>query len=105
MHRKKHTVTLASDPVLIRCDDVSKWKHFPRYWPFAKGIHRSPVDSPYQGPWHGAFFFLYVPEQTVEQTIETPGDLGHHRAHYDVTAMRSLFSLNIRLGLLFQPPV
>ena len=22
-------------------DDVIKWKHFPRYWPFARGIHRS----------------------------------------------------------------
>ena len=22
-------------------DDVIKWKHFPRYWPFVWGIHRS----------------------------------------------------------------
>ena len=22
-------------------DDVIKWKHFPRYWPFVRGIHRS----------------------------------------------------------------
>ena len=26
-------------------DDVIKWKHFPRYWPFVRGIHRSPVDT------------------------------------------------------------
>ena len=26
-------------------DDVIKWKHFPRNWPFVRGIHRSPVDS------------------------------------------------------------
>ena len=26
-------------------DDVIKWKHFPRYWPFVRGIHRSPVNS------------------------------------------------------------
>ena len=26
-------------------DDVIKWKHFPRYWPFVWGIHRSPVNS------------------------------------------------------------
>ena len=26
-------------------DDVFKWKHFPRYWPFVRGI-RSPVNSP-----------------------------------------------------------
>ena len=24
-----------------RHDDVIKWKHFPRYWPFVRGIHRS----------------------------------------------------------------
>ena len=26
--------------------DVIKWKLFPRYWPFVRGIHRSPVHSP-----------------------------------------------------------
>ena len=25
----------------IHHDDVIKWKHFPRYWPFVRGIHRS----------------------------------------------------------------
>ena len=30
-------------------DDVIKWKHFPRYWPFVGGIHRSPVNSPHKG--------------------------------------------------------
>ena len=29
----------------INHDDVIKWKHFPRYWPFMRGIHRSPVNS------------------------------------------------------------
>ena len=28
-------------------DDVSKLKHFPRYWPFLQRIHRSPVNSPH----------------------------------------------------------
>ena len=27
-------------------DDVIQWKHFPCYWPFVRGIHRSPVNSP-----------------------------------------------------------
>ena len=27
-------------------NDVIKWKHFPRYWPFVRGIHRSPVNPP-----------------------------------------------------------
>ena len=30
-------------------DDVIKWKHFPRYWPFVRGIHRSSVNSPDKG--------------------------------------------------------
>ena len=30
-------------------DDVIKWKHFPRYWPFVRGIHRWPVNSPHKG--------------------------------------------------------
>ena len=32
-------------------DDVIKWKHFPRYWPFVRWIHRSPVNSPHKGLW------------------------------------------------------
>ena len=31
-------------------DDVVKWKAFPRYWPFMKGIHRSTVNSPQKRP-------------------------------------------------------
>ena len=31
------------------CDYVIKWKHFPRYWPFVWGTHRSLVNSPYEG--------------------------------------------------------
>ena len=27
-------------------NDVIKWIHFPRYWPFVLGIHQSPVNSP-----------------------------------------------------------
>ena len=29
----------------ISHDDLIKWKHFPPYWPFVRGIHRSPVNS------------------------------------------------------------
>ena len=40
-------------------DDVIKWKHFPRYWPFVRGIHRSPVNSPHKGQWRGALMFCF----------------------------------------------
>ena len=36
--------------VSAKHDDVIKWKHFPRYWTFVRGIHRSPVNSPHKGP-------------------------------------------------------
>ena len=30
-------------------DDVIKWKYFPRYWPFVRGIHRFTVNSIHKG--------------------------------------------------------
>ena len=60
-------------------DDVIKWKHFPRYWPFVRGIHRSPVNSPHKGQWRGAFdifFHLRLNKQLSKQSwgwwFETP---------------------------------
>ena len=41
-------------------DDVIKWKHFPRYWPFVRGIHRSPVNSPHKGQWRGDLVFSLI---------------------------------------------
>ena len=48
-----------TEGVLFRHDDVIKWKHFPRYWPFVWGIHRSPVNSPHKGQWRGALMFFF----------------------------------------------
>ena len=39
-------------------DDVIKWKHFPHYWPYVRGIYRSPVNSHKKGHWRGDFFSL-----------------------------------------------
>ena len=41
-------------------DDVIKWKHFPRYWPFVRGIHRSLVNSLHRGQWRGALMFSLI---------------------------------------------
>ena len=51
-------------------DDVNKWKHFPRYWTFVRGIQWSPVDSPHKGQWRGALMCSLI--SAVEKTIETP---------------------------------
>ena len=46
--------------ICVMNDDVIKWKHFPRYWPFVRGIHRSPVNSPPKGQWWGALMFSLI---------------------------------------------
>ena len=43
-----------------RHDDVIKWNHFPRYWPFVRGIHQAPVNSPHKGQWGGALMFSFI---------------------------------------------
>ena len=40
-------------------DDVIKWKHFPRYWSFVRGIHRSPANFPHKSQWRGALTFFF----------------------------------------------
>ena len=32
----------------------------PGYWPFVRGIHRSPVNSPHKGQWRGALMFSLI---------------------------------------------
>ena len=57
-------------------DDVIKWKHFPRNWPFVRGIHRSPLDFPKKGQWRGALII----------------------SHYDVTVMDKFFLILAFIG-------
>ena len=70
---------------------VIKWKHFLRNWPFVRGIHRSPVNSPHKGQWHGALMFplICIWINSWENNREA-GDLRCCCAHYDVTVMRIL---------------
>ena len=71
-----------------------KWKHFPRYWPFVRGIHRSPVNSPHKGQWRGALMFSLICVW-IDGWINhrEAGDLRRYRAHYDVTVMVFLANL------------
>ena len=65
-----------------------KWNHFPRYWPFVRGIHRSPVNSPHKGQWRGALMFSLICTW-IDGWVNNreAGDLRRHRAHYEVTVM------------------
>ena len=69
-------------------DDVIKWKPFPRYWPFVRGIHRSPVNSPRKGQWRGALMFTLICAR-INGWVNNreAGDLRRYRAHYDVIVM------------------
>ena len=69
-------------------DDVIKWKHFPRYWQFVRGIHRSTVNSPHKGQWRGALVFSLICVWINDWVNNREaGDLSRHRGHYDVIAM------------------
>ena len=92
--------------------DVISWEHFPRYWPFVRGIQRSPVNSPRKGQWRGALmFFLICVWINGWVNNRKAGDLRRHRAHYGVTVMNSwhnrwtLQAINIANGRPFIQPI
>ena len=69
-------------------DDVIKWKQFPRNWPFVRGIHRSPVNSPHKGQWRGALMFSLICAWINDWVNNREaGDLRRNRVHYDVIVM------------------
>ena len=71
-------------------DGVIKWKHFPRYWPFVRGIHRSPVNSPHKGQWRGALMFSLICACTNGWANNREADESRrHCAHYDAIVMDS----------------
>ena len=74
--------------IVPRHDDVIKWKHFPLYWPFVRGIYRSSVNSPHKGQCRGALMFLWsAPWINGWMNYRQAGDLRRHRTHYDVIVM------------------
>ena len=95
-------------------DDVIKWKHFPRNWPFVRGIHRSPVNSPHKGQWRGALMFslIYVWINGWVNNREA-GDLRRYLVHYDVTVMlwpdlfmesEYIFAISISISIFLHSP-
>ena len=45
--------------IWVSHDEVIKWKHFPHYWPFVRGIGWFPVNSPHKGHWRRVLCFLW----------------------------------------------
>ena len=91
-HHRSINMMVADTPCIGKKihDDVIKWKHFPRYWPFVRGIHRSPVNSPHKGQWRGALMFTLICVR-INGWVNNreAGDLRRHRAHYDIIVMIS----------------
>ena len=81
------------------CPNFIIWKHFPRYWPFVRGIHRSPVNSPYKGQWRGVLMFSLICVW-INGWVNNreAGDLRRYRTHYDVIVM-GLTKPPFKLGL------
>ena len=68
------------------------WSHeiktFSALLPFARGIHRSPVNSPHKGQWRGALMFSLICVWINGWANNgEAGDSRRHHAHYDVTVM------------------
>ena len=79
-------------------DDVIKWKHFPRCWPFVRGIHRSPVYSPHKGQWHGALMNKRLSKQSWGWWFETLScPLWRHRN--DIVPSEGITESEYDLGL------
>ena len=89
--------------LLLQFKFYTWWRHqmetFPRYWPFVRGIHRSPMNYPHRGQWRGALMFSLICV-CINGWINNreAGDLRRYRAHYDVTGMNSLHCNVIRSG-------
>ena len=95
-HKLKRAFRQSQNASVIKMfEDYSKkswWRHqmetFPRNWPFVRGIHRGPVNSPHKGRWRGALMFTLICAR-VNGWVNNgkAGDLIRYRAHYDVIVM------------------
>ena len=80
---------------------ASRWRHqmetFPRNWPFVRGIHRSPVNSPHKGQWRGALMFSLICVW-INDWVDNreAGDLRRYCAHYDVIVMLKVHPIRHR---------
>ena len=82
-------------------DDVIRWKHFLRYWPFVQGIHRSLVISPHKGQWRGALVFSFIcawAKGCVNNQDSV--DLRPHGAHYCPACRTTLVATRFRVAVI-----
>ena len=72
-------------------DNAIKWKHFPRYWSFVRGMFTGPGEFPAQRPVTRSFdvFFDLHLNKRINDRVNNgeAGDLRRHRGQYDVIVM------------------
>ena len=89
-----------SDTSLTNMDNImtSSNGKFSALWPFVRGIHQSPVNSPHTGQWRGALMcsFICVWINGWVNNREA-GDLRRYRAYYDVIVMKWITWINVEL--------
>ena len=94
------TLLLLSYFIINYCyhDDVIKWNHFLRNWPFMRGIHRSPVNSPHKGQWRRALMFSLICVWMYDWVNNREaGDLRRYRANYDVIIMIAVMFMSMAI--------
>ena len=85
-------IHVLTNNIQLRHGDVLKWTYFLHYWPFVRGIHRSPVNPAHKGQWRGALMFSLI-HAWINGWVnnDEAGNLGLHRAHNDVTVMEQIY--------------
>ena len=84
-----------------RHNDIIKWKHFPRYWPFVRGIHGSPGNSPHKGQWRGDLMLSLICALNKRLTklasgcwLKSPaGPLWRHSNGHEMEMLSALLAL------------
>ena len=100
LYHSFYIIYSTGNPKLHNIDhnDVIKWKYFPRYWPFVRGIHWRPVNSPHKGKWCGALMFSLICVWITDWVNNREaGELRRHRNHYDVTVMRCMRAMSSQI--------
>ena len=83
-------------------DGVIKWKPFPCYWSFVRGIHRSPVDSPHKGQGRKALVFsLMFAWRNGSAHSRNAGESKRNGLHCDVTVKLYIYIYSTHFSILW----
>ena len=84
-----------SDEISEKHDDVIKWKHIPRNWPYVRGIHRSRW-IPHTKASNAEILMFSLICVWINDSVNNreAGDLRRHRGHYGVYVMNAWINID-----------